>query len=75
MDRRTDIQRRDQWIYQEFERLRKGKHPRYRGRRLLVDKALEVIRGELRRKKQFRCNRNLRKRTIHNIIYGDRALR
>ena len=69
MPKRKDTQKRNQWIYWEFDRLRKGRHPQYRGKKVKVNEALEIIRRELRRKKQFRCNRELRRRTIENIIY------
>jgi len=69
MVRRTDIQRRNDWIYREFDRLRRGRHPQYRGEKVKVDKAIEIIRRELKRKKQFQCNRDLRRRTVYNIIY------
>jgi len=63
-----ETQRRNDWICREFERLRKGKHPRCRGRKMPVEEAIEMIRKELQRRR-FHCNRNLRWRTVWNIIY------
>jgi len=71
MKHRKDTEKRNVWICREFERLQKGKHPRHQGRKVEVNEALEIIRRELRKKKQFRCNRSLRKRTIYNIIYQE----
>lgn len=69
MNHRKDTERRNKWICWEFERLRKGKHPRYRGRKVQVEEALDVIRRELPTQRRFRCNKWLRNRTIYNIIY------
>lgn len=55
------IRERNLWIYKEFKRLHDAG--------FTVDETLKLIRKRLP-KKSFRCNKNLRLRTIYNIVYG-----
>jgi len=71
MPQHPHIRKRNLWISAEFERLQKGKHPRYRGKKMMVREAIEIIRRNLRRKKKLQCSRNLTARSIWNIIYRD----
>lgn len=61
MPQEKEIQRRNNWICQEFQRLRNAD--------FTVDETLKIIKKRLRHRK-FDCNKKLRIRTIYNIVYG-----